>query len=672
MSNRKFFIPSLFLIFTLSAPAQRIPPKGPAFYEGPKRSTERSAISVTPGRTAKLQSPGELTLERLAEVDLTSLPHEPMKTGVHRTVPGNVRDAGTWDQLPDGTYVWRLAIRSPGSRAIRVHFSDFAVGPGRVWVYAPEQTGEEAGPYSGRGIYDDGEFWSGTVFSESAVIEYVPEPGRGPEANLPFTIQAISHQAIEPRQALRVLNNPALRPRLMGSCQLDANCYQEWQDSMRMVAHMVFERDGNQYVCSGTLVNTRNNSFKPYFLTAGHCISDPSAARTLETHWSYQTETCNGAAPQRPRLQSEVGAQLLASSSITEGDYSLLLLRGIPAGLWFAGWDANDPAVGAPLAGIHHPRGSWKRIFFGKRIPDSAQPVSIDGYSASPDLYYHVEMSQGRVEPGSSGSPLFTGPGVLAGILSYAQVSPSGDACDLGALIAGYGRFSVAYRALQPFLEDYPAAAIRLSTNELRFTSNNHSVPGPAKVAILTDSSDSVRFTAVADAGWIRLSHASGEASASLPGSVEISIDPQRIPRAGTYVSTVTFQSSTAPGQLLAVRATVSHDRSRVVLSVSPDPVYEQTPDVGGFRWFYRIQLEETAGVETRITMFRIDGADLSTEIPLWFGSDRVSGGGSLSTGVKARYVNAPAEQYIELAGVDAVSNQFWSRTYTLRLLPAR
>jgi hypothetical protein len=257
-------------------------------------------------------------------------------------------------------------------------------------------------------------------------------------------------------------------------------------------------------------------------------------------------------------------------------------------------------------------------------------------------------------------------------MLSYAQVSPTGDACDIAALTAGYGRFSVAYPALKDFLEDYPAAAIRLNANELNFAVTNGIASAPARISILTDSANPVRFAALADAAWIRVAQASGETSAAAPGSVEISIDARRLPRAGAYSSTVSFQSGSTPAQVLAIKVGVSHDRSRVSLSVTPDPVYEQSPDSGGFRWFYGIQLNETAGVETRVTMFRIDGADLSPEIPLWFGSDRISAGGALSTGVKARYVNAPAEQYIEIAGVDVATNQFWSRTYTLRLLPPR
>ena len=39
----------------------------------------------------------------------------------------------------------------------------------------------------------------------------------------------------------------------------------------------------------GVGIATRDNSFKPYLLTAGHCIHNEDAARTLEAYWTYQT-----------------------------------------------------------------------------------------------------------------------------------------------------------------------------------------------------------------------------------------------------------------------------------------------------------------------------------------------------------------------------------------------
>ena len=81
-------------------------------------------------------------------------------------------------------------MTSPSARALRVHFRDFAIGSGRLWVHSED--GQAVGPYSGTGQYDDGDFWSGIVFGDSLTIEYLPEPAAAGEA-VPFQIAEISH-----------------------------------------------------------------------------------------------------------------------------------------------------------------------------------------------------------------------------------------------------------------------------------------------------------------------------------------------------------------------------------------------------------------------------------------------------------------------------------------------
>ena len=64
------------------------------------------------------------------------------------------------------------------------------MGTGNVWVHGAD--GQVAGPYGGRGMYGDGDFWSGIVFGGSATIEYLPGPAAAEEA-VPFRIAAVSH-----------------------------------------------------------------------------------------------------------------------------------------------------------------------------------------------------------------------------------------------------------------------------------------------------------------------------------------------------------------------------------------------------------------------------------------------------------------------------------------------
>ena len=73
---------------------------------------------------------------------------------------------------------------------MRIHFRDFAIGAGSLWLYSA--SGQVVGPYTGSGLYGDGDFWSGIVFGDSLTIEYMPDGASTKEA-VPFQIVAISH-----------------------------------------------------------------------------------------------------------------------------------------------------------------------------------------------------------------------------------------------------------------------------------------------------------------------------------------------------------------------------------------------------------------------------------------------------------------------------------------------
>ena len=245
----------------------------------------------------------------------------------------------------------------------------------------------------------------------------VPTRTRCPkELQPPFTIRAISHQA---RTAAETAAAAAKDP--ADFCELDANCYPDWKGSVSSVAQISFMDNGDELLCSGSLLATRDNSFKPYFLTAGHCINNEAAARTVEAYWTYQTPACGGTPPasRTTSVKSTVGGHLIASAGMADGDFSLVLLQDAPAGATFAGWDIADPPMSTALTGIHHPSGSWKRISFGERTGDATN--NVQGVDAPGNLFLQVKWDSGRVEHGSSGSPLFSAPGVIVGSLSYAE-----------------------------------------------------------------------------------------------------------------------------------------------------------------------------------------------------------------------------------------------------------
>jgi trypsin-like peptidase/BACON domain-containing protein len=642
------------------AGAQSFTRKEPAVYPGTALTSP--VTPQPPGIRLRLPRAGEFALAPLNEAETARLaePGTLLRVGIHRTLPPAALSTGAWGTTSDGGRVWRMAIRSPGSEGIRVEFRNFSVGSGKVWLHDGSQV---AGPYSGRGLYDDGHFWSATVFSESVTLEYEPEAGAPADAGLPFEIRGIAHRGRRP-VARRLFGDApqAGSTDPADYCQLDPNCFADWKPAMSMVAELLFEDSGSEYACSGSAIATRDDSFIPYLLTAGHCIHSEAAARSLETFWTYQTASCGGPPPasRDTSAKSTVGAHLIGSGGLDQGDYSLVLLKDVPAGVTFAGWDMADPPTGASLTGIHHPKGSWKRISFGARTTDAT--AQLDGALAPADRYLQVIWAQGRTEPGSSGSPLFSSPGVIVGTLTYGPTSPTLSACEITPSIAGYARFSNAYLQLRDYLENLPAAEVKPAPSDVRFTVANQKASPAQTVNLTTQSPGQIDFKLRADAPWIRLSPVTGTLSQNGPAQVQISVDPTQFDQPDLYTGTVTILSGAAAPRFINVTADVRATQSNVQVSITPSPVVSANG-----QWQFTISLTETAGVATRVAAIRINGVDYSSFLSQWFGADHIDGNGSLQATLTATGVLPNGSQYFEFWGADDETGRPWYRVISAR-----
>jgi len=635
------------------AAAQQISPKEPAQYAGTERPPR--VVARPPGMRLGMRKAREFALAPLSESEVQQLsaPDTRLKAGIRRVLPESSIATGAWESTAEGARIWRMALRSPASRGMRVEFDRFSVGAGKVWLY--DGTNVE-GPYTGEGIYGDGHFWSGAIASGSVTVEYEPAPGAAAELQPPFVIRAISHQTRTALDALESSKDPA------DFCELDANCYPDWRKSLSSVGQISFMDQGYDILCSGSLLATRDNSFKPYFLTAGHCINNEAAARTVQAYWNYQTDSCGGAVPtSRGSLKSAVGSHLLYSAGFADGDFSLILLQDAPAGTTFAGWDTADPAVSSSLTGIHHPSGSWKRISFGERVADETNEV--EGQSAVGDKFLQVEWAKGRVEHGSSGSPLFSAPGVVVGSLSYGPVLSDGTVCTINPSVAGYSRFSNIYPRVRDYLENLPADLITPAKPSVSFSMANRTAAAAQSVQLVTQATGNVTYKLRADANWIKLSSVTGSVSAKTPATISVSVDPTVLSQPGDYSSTVTIFSGAADPQFLRVTASVRIDQSNVSASIAPNPVVQS-----GNEWSFSIRLAETAGAATKLTAIKFNGSDYSSSIAAWFGTNRIPANGAIVAPLHGAGTFPRGDQYFEFWGVDEASGQSWYRVATVTL----
>lgn len=655
---RPFVSLSLLLLTADLGFSQR---KAPAIYRGPQ---VQQIQAMPPSRSVALRPAPSIDLGRLSASERAQLTAVGMKPriGVHRAISERSLEQGLWTTLPDGRFVWRMSIQSVGSTGLRIQFSNFAIGASRVWVHSGLSVD---GPYTDKGPWGNGEFWSGTVSGPSAVIEYESD-GAITTGRPPFHVHRIAHQEFHPERNW-LLDTPL--PDNAASCEQDVNCYPDWAPYKRSVAQIQFEEtqgpEQGTFLCSASLVSTRDNSFKPYLLTAGHCIHDEDAARSMQTFWAYESLGCNlGSPTTRGTLNSQNGGNLLAWNTIENGDYSLVLLPDVPSGVVFAGWDPSDPPLGSPVVGIHHPTGSYKRISFGNTI--QSQSVTVGPDPAPAELFHDVAWTLGITQPGSSGSPLFSGPGIVSGMLTYGPDAP-GEALCTGGDIGGYGKFSVAYRYLQPYLEDFPFSVVQASPATLNFTGLNHAITGSStqtmKLSVATSSA--VAWSARGDAPWITVSPASGTVSATSPATFQVTVNPQYFIQSDTYTSTVTILSGAAPPQFVNVSVNMNIQTSNVVAWANPNPV----PNNNG-SWQLQLLLQETNGAATTLTQMKIDGVDYTSSIPGFFGTASIPANGGISATVHTSGLVAPVTKYFEFYGKDVASGQTWYRLVTVTFNP--
>ena len=215
-------------------------------------------------------------------------------------------------------------------------------------------------------------------------------------------------------------------------CNTNVNCPDgdDWRDQINGVIRVTMGGG----LCSGSIVNNTAFDRTPYVLFADHCVSGSASGYVF--HFNYQSTTCTGTTGSLN--QSVSGSTLLASEDINSGaDVALLeLTSNIPDSYepFYVGWSRSSSSP-QEAVGIHHPGADTKRISF------TNDNVSAGGSGSN---YWEFEYDNGRVIPGSSGSPFFDQNKRQVGIASYIYTNycdPSPDCyCDQ-QYNHGYGRF---------------------------------------------------------------------------------------------------------------------------------------------------------------------------------------------------------------------------------------
>lgn len=274
-------------------------------------------------------------------------------------------------------------------------------------------------------------WWTPMSSGDQVTLEIELPPGTSTQAlelSIPHLIHVYENLSLplEGETTAKYGSQPEQRGDAL-SCHLDSTCYDAYDTQRRGVARMThvvaLVNGGYQYgLCTGSLLNDRNSTLTPYFITAAHCMSTQTEASSLETDWFYLSSSCGSSSLSSSTRHLYGGAQLLYSSAVP--DVTLLRLNDTPpAGAYFLGWSTAIVPTGGSLYGIHHPAGDVQKISFGTMAgrwdcTSALSGTTFSCRSSADGAYYNVKWSQGLTEPGSSGSPLINGTqvvGVLTG-----------------------------------------------------------------------------------------------------------------------------------------------------------------------------------------------------------------------------------------------------------------
>ena len=183
---------------------------------------------------------------------------------------------------------------------------------------------------------------------------------------------------------------------------------------------------GNQYLCTGTLMNNTSNDATPYVLTARHCQNGtmgggaPDAASAVTIYWDAVTacgSTLGSIYSGSPITQSG------ATTVVEQQDAWLIRLNSAPAApdAWFAGWDATGSVFTGGYS-IHHALGNnkqyvgWSGQAVWQSMPRAAVRVNYES------TFWGLVNGIGNTGAGASGGALFDPSNRVVGSASLAAL----------------------------------------------------------------------------------------------------------------------------------------------------------------------------------------------------------------------------------------------------------
>jgi len=354
-------------------------------------------------------------LATLATVPRVELPAEAVRKALAEPVKGEPYQyavavdvdlapaQGRWQAL-GAQRSWRLRLRSPGALSLGLQLEQpFLPDGATLWIYDPA-AGLTHGPFDSAQLAPSG-LWIPPVAGDELVVEVRAPAG---DASSLALGKARAFHGFRDWKAQTV-------PAKAGPCNIDVTCPQalSWSADAGAVARISI---GNAFLCSGELLNNVRQDKRRLFITANHCgIGESGGPPESVVFYFNYVGACGDGINNPVPAPTFQGSQRLAHD--VQSDFTLLLITDpapLPAGAYFAGWDATGVAATSGVA-IHHPDGDEKKIaFFDSLLTHD----TIDVGTGCPVQAWEVQWTSGTTEAGSSGGGLWDASHHVIGVLS--------------------------------------------------------------------------------------------------------------------------------------------------------------------------------------------------------------------------------------------------------------
>ena len=357
--------------------------------------------------------------------------------------------------VPAGQRQARIRVTSPSAVSLRVGLVLDSNASYRIAAWSAKDVTATTVSVA---RWRDGHELAWTPLTNGETQDLVVTNESHPVSSWTLTIARISHF-----DTPVLLPGSSVGPKSLGdsaACQLDFACLQPFVSSVdwntllgasRAVVLMVMTfPDGSSGTCTGTLLNSASYP-APLILTANHCVDGLGGLTTL---WFYSRTTCGSGTPTGYTQLVSPGRTLWRSASL---DGALLMLDvAPPSQSRYAGWDASVVSPGSVVLAVHHPKGDVKKASFATVVGENTATTTISGVPYPPGTFYVTDWEVGIVEPGSSGSGIFTYSASLNSMMLRATLTGGSATCSATKARTLYSELANVYPQIKSTITTAP------------------------------------------------------------------------------------------------------------------------------------------------------------------------------------------------------------------------